>query len=72
MRNRSDHTKHQTNGRAFHEFLDPRRLKEGALQFAKESGTLAQINTESINASILIRKLIVDVISKNQSARSKN
>ena len=41
-------------------FLVHEGYKEGALQFAKESGTLAQIDSESIDARILIRKLIVD------------
>ena len=41
-------------------FLIHEGYKEGALKFAQESGTSAQIDSESIDARILIRKLILD------------
>ena len=41
-------------------FLVHEGYKEGAMCFAKESGAEAQIDTESIDARILIRKLILE------------
>ena len=40
-------------------FLIHEGYKEGALTFAEESGTQAQIDEQSIDSRILIRKLIL-------------
>ena len=41
-------------------FLVHEGYKDGALSFAKESGAQAQIDVESIDSRILIRKHILD------------
>ena len=41
-------------------FLVHEGFKEGALKFAKESGITAQIDEDSIDSRILIRKLILE------------
>lgn len=41
-------------------FLVHEGYKEGALRFAEESGASAQIDSSSIDARILIRKLILE------------